>query len=308
MATNVVIDCDPGHDDAIALLLALQSPAISVEAITTVAGNQTLAKTTENALRILTLADRTDVPVAAGMAEPIIRDLTIAEHVHGDSGLDGPALPSPESTIVDREAGDVITEIARDREGITLISTGPLTNVGMLLKRHPDIEAVIDEIVLMGGAIAQGNYTPVAEFNMYVDPEAALLVFDADIPTTMIGLDVTRAAKVSADEFQRFSETGTEVGAVVADWLSFFLEFHRDEFGWDGVPIHDACAVAHVIDRNLIDTDPMSVVVETASEYADGQTICDVNGVTDRPANTEVGLAIDRDRFLDLLVDAVSEY
>ena len=308
MVTDVIIDCDPGHDDSIALLLALQSEMLNVHGVTTVAGNQTLAKTTENARRTLALADREDVPVASGMSEPMVRDLTIADHVHGESGLDGPTLPNPEQPPIDEDAVDFIAQEARRSNGLTLIPTGPLTNVGMLLKRYPGIESDIDRIVLMGGGIYEGNITPAAEFNIYVDPEAAALVFDSDIPVTMVGLEVTRAARVSIDEFNRFRNLGSDVGVIVAELLEFFLEYHREQFDWNGVPIHDACAVAEVIDEEIIETKPMHVTVETDSNHADGQTICDVHGVTDAKPNTTVGVDIDRDQFVDLLVEVLSTY
>ncbi|MFU8870179.1 nucleoside hydrolase [Natronococcus sp.] len=307
MPNDVIIDCDPGHDDAIALLLALQSPELDVRGVTTVAGNQTLPKTTRNALQTLTLADRTDVPVASGMSEPMVRDLTIADHVHGESGLDGPELPDPEYEPIDEDAVDFIARTARECDGLTLIPVGPLTNIGLLLKRYPGIESDIDRIVLMGGGVYEGNITPAAEFNIFVDPEAASLVFDADVPVTMVGLEATRAARVPAAEFERFRSLDSDVGDVVADWLEFFLEFHREQFGWDGVPIHDACAVAEVAD-GVVETEPMHVTVETSSDHADGQTICDVRGVTDVPPNADVGVDIDRDRFVDRLVDALENY
>lgn len=308
MTTDVILDCDPGHDDAIAMLLALSADEIDLRAVTTVAGNQTLAKTTHNARQVLTLADRTDVPVAAGMAEPMVRDLTVADHVHGESGLDGPELPEPTVDPVDEDAVDRIAREAGAVDGVTLVPTGPLTNVGMLLKRYPEVESSIDRIVLMGGGMDEGNITPVAEFNVFVDPEAASLVFDADIPVTMVGLDVTRAARVTPTEFDRFRDLGSDVGVTVAEWLDFFLRFHEDQFGWDGVPIHDACAVAEVIEPGIVESEPMYVAVETASDHADGQTICDRRDVLDRVPNANVGVGIDRERFVDRLVDAVASY
>ncbi|WP_254533116.1 nucleoside hydrolase [Natrinema gelatinilyticum] len=308
MSTEVIIDCDPGHDDAIALLLALQSDELEVRGVTTVAGNHTLPKTTRNVLRTLTLADRKDVPVASGMAEPMVRELTIADHVHGESGLDGPGLPDPGSSPVDEDAVDFIARTASESDGLTLVPVGPLTNIGMLLKRYPETEASIDRIVLMGGGIYEGNITPAAEFNIFVDPEAADIVFSSEIPVTMVGLEVTRSARVAVDEFDRFRDLGSEVGTVVAGWLEFFLEFHRDQFGWDGVPIHDACAVAEVINPGIVESEAMHVAVETASDHADGQTICDRRGVLDEAPNAEVGVDIDRERFVELLVDALSDY
>ncbi|WP_121823051.1 nucleoside hydrolase [Halostella salina] len=308
MTTDVILDCDPGHDDAIAALLALTAPDLSVRAVTTVAGNQTLAKTTENARQVLTLADRTDVPVASGMDEPMVRDLMVAEDVHGESGLDGPDLPDPAVDTLDEHAVDCIARTAREAGGVTLVPTGPLTNVGMLLKRYPDIDRYVDEIVLMGGAVGMGNYTPAAEFNILVDPEAADIVFRSDVPVTMVGLDVTRAARVRTDEFERFRDLGTDVGVTVAEWLDYFLRFHEDRFGWDGVPLHDACAVAELIDDDIVETEAMHVAVETAGDHTAGRTVCDQWDVLDTEPNASVGVDIDREAFVDLVVDAVAKY
>ena len=308
MATDLILDCDPGHDDAIALLLALQSPEITVRGVTTVAGNQTLPKTTHSALQVLTLANRTDVPVAAGMSEPIFRDLQVAEHVHGESGLDGPPLPDPETAPIDQHGVDFIAETAREHDGITLAPVGPLSNVGALLKRYPDIDEYIDRIVLMGGGVYQGNMTPAAEFNILVDPEAASLVFESDIPTTMVGLEVSRESAIPVDDFERFGTGGSQVANTVVGWLEYFVKFHQDEFGWDKVPIHDACAVADVIQPGIVETTDMSVVVETEGKYTLGETVCDEHGVTDRPADTAVGVDIDTATFHDLLVDSITAY
>lgn len=308
MTTDVILDCDPGHDDAIAMLLALASDDLAVRAVTTVAGNQTLEKTTQNARQVLTLADRTDVPVAAGMAGPMVRDLIVAEDIHGDSGLDGPDLPEPAADAVDDHAVDVIAETAAEHGNVTLVPTGPLSNVGMLLKRHPDVVEHIDEIVLMGGSVESGNYAPAAEFNILVDPEAAAIVFESDVPVTMVGLEVTRAARILVEEFREFSDLGSTVGEVVAAWLEFFHEFHDDHYGWDGVPVHDACAVAAVIDDDVVETERMHVDIETNSDHCDGRTVCDQFGVLDAEPNTEVGVGIDRDRFLALLLDELADY
>jgi pyrimidine-specific ribonucleoside hydrolase len=308
VTTDIILDCDPGHDDAIAALLALTAPEVSVRAMTTVAGNQTLAKTTDNARRVLTLADRTDVPLAAGMSEPMVRDLMVAEDVHGESGLDGPDLPEPATPVADEHAVECIARTAAEVGGVTLVPTGPLTNVGMLLKRYPDIDEHVEEIVLMGGAVGMGNYTPAAEFNILVDPEAADLVFESDIPVTMVGLDVTREARVHKDEFERFRELDNGIGPVVAEWLDFFLEFHEERFGWNGVPIHDACAVVEVLGRGVIETERMHVAVETSGDHTDGRTVCDRYGVLDAEPNASVATGIDREGLVDLLVGAVESY
>lgn len=316
MPTDIILDCDPGHDDAIAALLALAAPELSVQAITTVAGNQTLAKTTRNAQQVLTLARRPEVPVASGMATPMVRELTVAADVHGESGLDGPELPDPDpaAETVDEHAVEYIAQTAHETDGLTLVPTGPLTNIGMLLRRYPDIVEQIDEIVLMGGAIGLGNYTPAAEFNMLVDPEAADLVFRSAVPVTMVGLEVTRSALVRRPEFSRFRALDSTVGTTVAGWLEYFTQWYDKQFELDGVPIHDACAVAMLIDAGLIETERMHVAVETAGDHTAGRTVCDRHGVREtaqsapQPRDTRVGVDIDRESFLELLVGAVARY
>ena len=244
MPTPIVLDCDPGHDDAIALLLALASPELEVLGVTTTYGNQTVEKTTANALRVLELAGRTDVPVARGAAAPLSRSLTVAAHVHGDTGLDGPALPPPSVAPAGTPAVDWLAEtIAHAEAPVTLVPTGPLTNVARYLEAHGT--AGIDRIVLMGGAIAEGNMTPAAEFNVWADPEAAQIVFDASLDVTMIGLDVTHRAVTGPDVQRRLRESGP-IGVFVAELIDFFTVYHRQTYGWEGAPIHDAVAVAHL--------------------------------------------------------------
>lgn len=302
MTIPILIDCDPGHDDAIAILLALASPEVELRAVTTVAGNQTLGKTTRNALKVLELAGRSDIPVAAGADRPLRRTLRTAAHVHGESGLDGPALPEPEARPVDAHAADLLAELIEP--GVVLVPTGPLTNVALLLERHPDVCGRLERIVWMGGAIAEGNVTPAAEFNAFVDPEAAAAVFASGIPVTMIGLDVTHQALFTRAHAERLRGTGT-AGRVVAELSDFFQLFHERRYGMDGSPIHDALAVAHVIDPTLVTTVNCNVEIETASQFCDGRTVVDRWLVTDRPRNAHVGVALDAERFLELLVERI---
>jgi inosine-uridine nucleoside N-ribohydrolase len=299
----IVIDCDPGHDDAIAILLALASPEVELRGITTVAGNQTLDKTTRNALKVLELAGRTDIPVAVGADAPLVRTLRTAANVHGESGLDGPDLPEPVTSPVDGHAADVLAELIEP--GVVLVPTGPLTNIALLLERHPDVRERLEHIVWMGGAIAEGNVTPAAEFNAFVDPEAAAAVFGSGIPVTMIGLDVTHKALFDAGHAERLRGTGA-AGRAVAELADFFLEFHRQRYRFDGAPIHDAMAVAHVIDPTLVETLRCNVAIETASEYCDGRTVVDLWHVVDGPRNADVGVDVDAHRFLELLVERIS--
>jgi inosine-uridine nucleoside N-ribohydrolase len=299
----VLIDCDPGHDDAIAILLALASPEVEVRGITTVAGNQTLEKTTRNALKILELAGRTDIPVAAGADRPLRRTLRTAAHVHGESGLDGPDLPEPSTRPIDAHAVDLLDELIEP--GIVLVPTGPLTNVALLLQRHPDVRDRLDRIVWMGGAIAEGNVTPAAEFNAFVDPEAAAAVFGSGIDVTMIGLDVTHQALFTPAHAERLRGTGA-AGRTVAELADFFLEFHRRLYGFEGAPIHDAVAVAHVIDPTLVETLRCNVEIETRSQHCDGRTVVDRWLVLDAPRNADVGIVLDSERFLELLVERIA--
>jgi len=302
-AIPILIDCDPGHDDAMAILLALASPEVEVRGITTVGGNQTLEKTTANALKILELAGRTDIPVAAGAAGPLERTLRTAGNVHGESGLDGPDLPPPSSRPVDAQAWELLDELVEP--GVVLVPTGPLTNVALLLRHRPDIRDRLDRIVWMGGAIAEGNVTPAAEFNAFVDPEAAALVFGSGIDVTMIGLDVTHQALFGPAHAERLRGAG-RCGKAVAELADFFLEFHRQRYRFDGAPIHDAMAVAHVIEPTLVETLRCNVEIETRSQYCDGRTVVDRWLVRDAPRNADVGIGVDAERFLELLVTRIA--
>jgi inosine-uridine nucleoside N-ribohydrolase len=301
--TPILIDCDPGHDDAMAILLALASPEVELRGVTTVAGNVGLEKTTRNALKVLELARRADVPVAVGADRPLTRTLRTAANVHGESGLDGPDLPEPETTPVDADAVDFLA--AAIEPGVVLVPTGPLTNVAQLLERHPDVTERLERIVWMGGAIAEGNVTPAAEFNAFVDPEAAARVFASGVPVTMVGLDVTHKALFTAEHAERLRGAGA-VGRAVAELADFFLRFHRQRYRFDGAPIHDAMAVAHVIDPTLLETLHCNVSIEVASQYCDGRTVVDRWLVTGRPQNAHVGVDVDAARFLELLVERIA--
>jgi pyrimidine-specific ribonucleoside hydrolase len=301
--TAIILDCDPGHDDAIALLLAIASPELDLLGVTTVHGNQTLEKTTANALRVLDLAGRADIPVAAGADRPLARELTVASHVHGDSGLDGPALPPAGRAPLGEHAVDfMVRTIAASPTPVTLVPTGPLTNVALLLERTGG--ANVDRIVLMGGAIAEGNMTPAAEFNIWADPEAAQAVFHSGLDTTMIGLDVTHRAVTTPALQDRLRATGT-IGAFVADLVDFFAVYHRETYGWDGAPIHDAVAVVHVIRPGLVTTIESNVEIELESNLCRGRTVVDRWKRTDRPANAHVGVDLDAAGFFDLLVERI---
>ncbi|CAN5316583.1 pyrimidine-specific ribonucleoside hydrolase RihA [soil metagenome] len=303
MATPVIIDCDPGHDDAIALLLALASPELEVVGITTVAGNVTLEKTTKNALKVLELADRTEVPVAAGFARPLFRELQTAPEVHGASGLDGPVLAEPAIQPLPIHAVDFLADkILGSPEPLTLIPIGPLTNIAALLNRYPEVVGRIERVVLMGGAINTGNVTPAAEFNIYVDPEAAHRVFHSGLDVTMVGLEVTHQALLTREHAERLRGTGP-IGKFVAELLDFFLANYPRHFDRvAGAPIHDAVAVAHLIWPDLMQTEETFVTVETQSELNRGRTVVDRWHVTDEKPNARVGIELDGGRFADLLL------
>jgi inosine-uridine nucleoside N-ribohydrolase len=298
VTTTIVIDCDPGHDDAIAILLALASPEVDVRAVTTVAGNQTLDKTTVNALKVLELAGRSEIAVASGAGAPLRRPLLTAGHVHGESGLDGAHLPEPRVRALGRHAADLLYDAIEP--GVVLVATGPLTNVALLLERHPDVCARVDGIVWMGGASGEGNVTPSAEFNAYVDPEAAASVLASGIPLTMIGLDVTHRALFTRTHGERLRASG-RAGRFVAELWDFFRPVYETPNGFAGSPIHDALAVAQVVDPTLVATTWVNVEIETASLFCDGRTVVDLRSVTGRPANAHVGVDVDAERFLELL-------
>jgi inosine-uridine nucleoside N-ribohydrolase len=303
-ATRILLDCDPGHDDAIALLLALASPELELLGVTTVAGNQTLDKTTANALRLLEFVGRTDIPVAAGADRPLVREQYVASYVHGVTGMDGPDLPPAQGTPLDRHAVDFLADQIRGADGaVTLVPTGPLTNVALLLALHPDARP--ERIVLMGGAIAEGNVTPAAEFNIWADPEAAARVFGSGIDTTMVGLDVTHKALFTPAHAGRL--TG-RVGRVVADLLEFYGNFHKEVYDFDGSPIHDAVAVAHVIRDDLVRTEHLNTEIDVESELCRGRTVVDVWRRSGREPNSHVGVAIDADGFLELLVERLNSF
>lgn len=302
MPAPVVIDCDPGHDDAIALLLALASPELELLGVTTVAGNQSLEKTTANAIRVLELAGRGDVPVAAGSARPLVRELVVADWVHGESGMDGPVLRAPRAAPLDVHAVEFLAGVVgASTEPVTLIPTGPLTNVALFLARYPELAARLERIVAMGGAIAEGNVTPAAEFNVWADPEAAARVFASGLDVTMIGLDVTHRALMLPEHAGSLRAAGNP-GAFVAELFDFFHRYHEATYGFRGSPIHDAVAVAHVAVPGLVTVAERHVAVECASELCRGRTVVDLWRRTGNPANAHVGVEIDAERFLELLV------
>jgi inosine-uridine nucleoside N-ribohydrolase len=294
---DLILDCDPGHDDAIALLLALASPEARLVGVTTVAGNQTLEKTTANALRLLEFAGRADVPVAAGAARPLVRERNVASNVHGESGLDGPELPPPTGASLAQHAVEFLAE---NVPGRTLVATGPLTNVGLLLSLHPGARP--ERIVLMGGAIGEGNTTPAAEFNIWADPEAARLVFESGIDVTMVGLDVTHQAIVTpaiADELR----SAGRAGKLVAELVDFYSRFHRERYPeLGGSPMHDPVALAYALRPELLEVRQAHIEVDCAWGQGRGRTNVDFRG-RGGAVNATVAVGIDSEAFIGLLVE-----
>ncbi|MFP7301767.1 pyrimidine-specific ribonucleoside hydrolase RihA [Klebsiella pasteurii] len=310
MALPVIIDCDPGHDDAIALVLALASPELDVKAVTSSAGNQTPDKTLRNVLRMLTLLKRPDIPVAGGALKPLMRELIIADNVHGESGLDGPALAEPGFAAQSCTAVELMANILRDSaEPVTIVATGPQTNVALLLNSHPELHAKIDRIVIMGGAMVLGNWQPAVEFNIYVDPEAAEIVFQSGIPVVMAGLDVTHKAQIHVEDIERFRRIGNPISTIVAELLDFFLEYHKDEkWGFVGAPLHDPCTIAWLLKPEMFTTVERWVGVETQGKYTQGMTVVDFYNLTGKQPNATVMLDVDRQAFVDLLADRLAFY
>ncbi|HAD38517.1 MAG: pyrimidine-specific ribonucleoside hydrolase RihA [Aeromonas sp.] len=309
-ALPIIIDCDPGHDDAIALILALASPKLNVLAVTTSAGNQTPDKTLRNALRILTLLGRHDIPVAGGAPNPLLRELIIADNVHGESGLDGPALPEPGFAPQALTAVELMAKTLRaSTEPVTLVPTGPLTNIALLLSAHPKLKAKIARIVLMGGSAGPGNWTPAAEFNIYVDPEAAEMVFSAGVPITMCGLDVTHAAQVMDEDIERIRAITNPIARTVAELLDFFMIYHRDpKWGFVGAPLHDPCTIAWLLRPELFTGIECHVSVETQGQYTVGMTVVDRYRLSPHEPNATVLLGVERQGFIDLLVEQLQAY
>jgi inosine-uridine nucleoside N-ribohydrolase len=303
--TAIILDCDPGHDDAIALMLALASPEVELLGVTTVAGNQTVAKTTANAIRVLDRLGRDDVSVAAGAERPLVRERRVGAEVHGETGLDGPDLPPPAREPASAHAIDWIANtLSAQASAVTLVPTGPLTNIALFLARYPELDAKVARIVLMGGAIAEGNVTPAAEFNIWADPEAARRVFSSGLDVTMVGLDVTHRALMRPAHSDRLARGGV-AGRLVADLYGFYSEHHKRRYGWDGAPVHDAVAVAHVIDDTLLTIKHCGVRVDTGPELSRGRTYVDVWGSARWPPNCHVAVDIDSERFLELLIERI---
>ncbi len=305
-ARRIIVDTDPGQDDAVAILLALGSPELDILGITAVAGNVSLALTEKNARKVCELAGRTDIKVFAGAVRPLLRDLETAEHVHGKTGLNGPELPEPTMPLQKQHAVDFIVEtlMAEPAGTVTLCPLGPLTNVALALIREPRIAARIKAIVLMGGGFFEGgNMTAAAEFNIYVDPHAADLVFRSGVPIVMMPLDVTHKALTTAERIAAIRALGSRVGHATAEMLEFFERFDEEKYGTEGGPLHDPCVIAYLLKPELFGGRLCNVAVETMSELTMGMTVVDWWGVTGRPKNAMVMREVDHHGFFELLVE-----
>lgn len=303
----VILDGDPGHDDAIAWVLANASPLLDIKAVTSVCGNQTMEKTTYNTLRICTLLGL-NVPVAKGRVKPLLKEPMVAPNVHGQSGLDGPKLPEPAFDVVDMDAVTLIAKILEEsQEPVTLVPTGPLTNIATLFLAHPELKSKISHIYIMGGGIHHGNWAPAAEFNIQVDPEAADIVFKGGVPITMAGLDVTEKAQIYPEEFDIIRNLGNPVAKTVAEWFDFFFQYHKSK-GYRGAAVHDAVAVAAITNPEIFEVKDMYVEVETEGEYCQGATIGDIKNKTGNKPNVHVLWNLDRDAFAKLLINACASY
>lgn len=306
----IICDCDPGHDDAISLILALSQPVLEVLAVTTSAGNQTPDKTLNNALRILTLLKRTDIPVAGGAAKPLARDLIIADNVHGESGIDGPSLPDPTFAASSLSASELIAQqVRKSPKPVVLNPTGPLTNIALFLANFPELHSKIHSIVLMGGAADAGNWTPAAEFNIYVDPEAADMVFKSNIPIVMCGLDVTHRAYILEQDIRRIRDIANPVATCVADLLDFFAQYHKDpKWNLKGAPLHDPCTIAWLLHPEIFTSVDCWVGIETAGQYTQGMTVVDRYHLSGNRPNATVLFDLDREAFVTLILDCLKTY
>ena len=305
---KIILDVDPGHDDAVAIMLAALNPNIDLLGITVVAGNQTLEKTFNNALKVCSHLG-IDTPVYKGMGGPMIRKQIIADDIHGETGLDGPHFDELTKTVEDQHAVDYIIEtLMNSNEKITLVPTGPLSNIGMAIRREPKILEKVEKIVLMGGAYQLGNVTPAAEFNILADPEAAHVVFSSGVPVVMMGLDLTRQALATKEVVEKIGTLNNKASKLFVDLMEFFAKTQHDVFGWDAPPVHDPTTVAYLIDPTCIETKPMYCKIELKSEDSYGRTLCDYFGILGKEANVDVAVKLDFDKFWNIIYETLKEY
>ncbi|HCI4313087.1 TPA: nucleoside hydrolase [Salmonella enterica subsp. enterica serovar Infantis] len=307
--TKIILDCDPGHDDAVAIMMAARHPKIDLLGITVVKGNQTLEKTTRNTLNVCQ-ALGLDVPVYQGMGVPmVIASPATEERVHGESGLDGPVFDTLHKKVESKHAVTYLIETLMASDGdITLVPTGPLTNIAMAMRFEPRIISKIKEIVLMGGSYQHGNVTPSAEFNIFADAEAAYVVFESGVKVTMMGLDITRQALCYPSVVERMAKHHNPAGKLFVDLMGFFCKAQKETYGWDGAPLHDPTTVAYLIDPSVITVKAMHTDIEIRSEQSYGRTNCDYFNLTDKVKNTDVAIAIDTAKFWDIVEECIKLY
>ena len=310
MRQKIILDCDPGHDDAIAILLAAGNPNIELLAITTVAGNQSLEKVSQNALGVAAVAKLKNVPIAAGCARPLVREAEFAPSIHGESGLDGPELPKAQQALHDKHAVELIIEVLRrePEKSVTLVPTGALTNIAMAARLAPDIVSRVKEVVLMGGGYHTGNWSAVAEFNIKIDPEAAHIAFNEKWPITMVGLDLTHQALATAEVVEQIKSVNNLASRFVVELLDFFGQMYKKEQGFLAPPVHDPCAVAYVIDKAVMATRKAPVNIELRGELTLGMTVTDLRVIDESllaNCHTQVATKLDTKRFWSLIEGAL---
>ena len=305
---KIILDCDPGHDDAVAIMLAAINPKIELLGITVVAGNQKLEKTVNNALKVCNHLNL-DVPVYSGMSRPMIREQLIADDIHGETGLDGPKFEELKIKAEDKHAVNfIIDTLMNSDEKITLVPTGPLTNIGMAIRFEPRIIEKINRIVLMGGSYQLGNMTPAAEFNIFADPDAAHIVFSSGVKIVMMGLDLTRQASATKEVVEKIKSLNNKASKLFVDLMEFFAASQKNVFGWSAPPVHDPTTIAYIIDPECIEVKPMFCEIELWSERSYGRTLCDYFGILKKEPNVDVAVKLDFDRFWNLIYENLKLY
>ena len=305
---KIILDCDPGHDDAVAIMLAGINPKIELLGITVVAGNQKLEKTVNNALKVCNHLNL-DVPVYSGMSRPMIREQLIADDIHGETGLDGPKFEELKIKAEDKHAVNfIIDTLMNSDEKITLVPTGPLTNIGMAIRFEPRIIEKINRIVLMGGSYQLGNMTPAAEFNILADPDAAHIVFSSGVKVVMMGLDLTRQASATKEVVEKIKSLNNKASKLFVDLMEFFAASQKNVFGWSAPPVHDPTTIAYIIDPECIEVKPMFCEIELWSERSYGRTLCDYFGILKKEPNVDVAVKLDFERFWNLIYENLKLY
>jgi len=305
---KIILDCDPGHDDAVAIMLAAINPKIELLGITVVAGNQKLEKTVNNALKVCNHLNL-NVPVYSGMSRPMIREQLIADDIHGETGLDGPKFEELKIKAEDKHAVNfIIDTLMNSDEKVTLVPTGPLTNIGMAIRFEPRIIEKINRIVLMGGSYQLGNMTPAAEFNILADPDAAHIVFSSGVKVVMMGLDLTRQASATKEVVEKIKSLNNKASKLFVDLMEFFAASQKNVFGWSAPPVHDPTTIAYIIDPECIEVKPMFCEIELWSERSYGRTLCDYFGILKKEPNVDVAVKLDFDRFWNLIYENLKLY